>query len=68
MVNPNVGGHTKTLSHRKNTPKKTKKKLPVENQKNKKPKYKLSGGPVFAFSLPGARFTSLLPPVSCASA
>jgi len=49
MVNPDVDGYVKTLNHRKILWK-SQKEQPTEYQKNIKPKYKLSGGPVFAFS------------------
>jgi len=49
MANPDVDGYTKTRNHRKIL-QKDKKKL-LKTKGILKPKYKLSGGPGFTFSL-----------------
>jgi len=51
-VNPGVDSYTKTLNHRKIL-RKTQKTTLLKNKKILKPKYELSGGPIFTFSLPG---------------
>jgi len=63
MVNQGVDGYIKTPHRRKILEKR--KKQPTENQKYVKTEYKLSGGPVFTFSLPGgAILPSGLPSVT----
>jgi len=51
MVNPD--GYNKTLNHRKILRKAQKIKNLLKIKRILKPKYKLSGGPVFTISLPG---------------
>jgi len=53
MVNPDVDGYTKTVNHRKIIRKAHKNNNLLATKRMLKPKYKLSGRPVFAFSLPG---------------
>jgi len=52
MVNPVVDGYTKTLHHRKIVRKIQKYNNLLKTKRFLKPKYKLRGGPIFAFSLP----------------
>jgi len=61
MVNPDVDCYTKTLNFRKKTPKNAKNNNLLKTKRILKQEYYLSGGPVFTFSLPGGRFTHLLP-------
>ena len=68
MVNPDVDGYTKTVHIRKILRKMQKKQHLTENQKNTQTESKLSGGPVFIFSLPGGGRFALLVPVSFATA
>jgi len=63
MVNPVVDGYTKTLNHQKIVRKYKKNSNPLKIKRVVKSKYKLSGGPVFTFSVPGGQFGSL-PPAS----
>jgi len=60
MMNPVVDDYTKTLHHRKIL--KKRKNQPTENQKNTKLKFKLSGGPLYAFSLLGLAVRTPGPP------
>jgi len=59
MVNPDVDGCTKTLNHRKTFRQTQTKNNLLKTKRILKPKYKLSGGPVFTFSLPGWGGSSL---------
>jgi len=52
MVNPDVDGYAKTLNHQKILRKTKKMKNLLKTKRILKPKYKLSGGPVFIISLP----------------
>ena len=51
MVNANVGGYTKTLDHRKILRKNQICNELLKTKRIIKPKYRLSGGSVFTFSL-----------------
>jgi len=62
MVNRNVDGYAKNLNNREILQKNVKNNL-LKVKRTLKPKYKLSEGPVFTFSLPGDRFT--LCPLPC---
>jgi len=59
MVNPD--GYNKTLNHRKILRKAQKIKNLLKIKRILKPKYKLSGGPVFTISLPGLGWGRLAP-------
>jgi len=63
-VNPEVNGQTKTLNHRKIIRKTYKNNNLLKTKRMLKPKYKLSGRPVFTFSLPGENFPTLPPSVT----
>jgi len=52
VMNPDVDGYTKTLNHGKIFPKLQKSDNLLKTKRMKK-KYKLSGRPLFIFSLPG---------------
>ena len=61
MLNPDVDGYTKTLNPRKILQKR-KNNVLLKTKIIVKPKYKLSGGLIFKFSLPGGwRFAPLSP-------
>jgi len=55
---PDVGGFAITL-YLENTQKNAKRNNLLTNKKIPKPNYKLSGGPIFIFNLPGGRFVGL---------
>jgi len=60
MVNLDVDGYTKTLNHRRIIRKMQKHNNLQQTTTILKPKYKLSGGSIFTFSLPrGGKFDPL---------
>jgi len=62
MVNLDVDyGYTKTLNHTQKI------KNLLKTERILKPKYKLSGGPIFTISLPGREQFAPLPPVNYAT-
>jgi len=63
MVNLNVGGYTKTTNHRNMVQKMQRNNNLLKIKTILKPKYKLSGGSVFTFSLPRGGNFHPLPPV-----
>jgi len=60
-VNLDVDGYTKTLNHRKIIPKIQKNNNLLKTKTILKPKYKLSGGSVYTFSLPRWGNSALFP-------
>jgi len=60
IVNPGVDGYAKTLYHGKILRKTQKNNHLLKNKRILEPKYKLSSGPVFTFSLLGGRFAPLV--------
>jgi len=61
MVNPDVCGYTKPVNHRKTLWKTQENNSSLKLNRILKPGYKLSGVPVFAFSLPRESFARLTP-------
>ena len=61
MVDPVVDGYTKIINHWKMIQNRHKKNNLLKTKRMLKPKYNLSGRPVFKFSLPGGKFASLQP-------
>jgi len=59
MVNPDLDGYSKTPNHRKILRKMQNKNNLLKTKGILIPKYKVSGGTVFTFSLSGGRFASL---------